>query len=195
MISRIRGELLRKEGDVVEVMTPGGVGYELTITAATWGDLPEVGGQVDLRTLQIVREDSISLYGFATDLERTVFGRLLSASGVGPRTALSTLSTLGSAGVVSAVRERDAKTLTSIPGIGKKSAERLIVELSGRFDDLDVLPEQSGATANLHVAVEALVALGYSRDTSSRAVQLAVEDSPDLQGPALIRAALASVKA
>ncbi|HEX7239773.1 MAG TPA: Holliday junction branch migration protein RuvA, partial [Longimicrobiaceae bacterium] len=136
MISRIRGTLVLRELNRAEVMTPGGVAYEVEIPTTVFERLPREGEEVELRTFQVVREDAVLLFGFLEDAERVLFSRLISASGVGPRLALALLSALPGAALVRAIRDRNLAVLTGVSGVGKKTAERLAVELSGKLDDL-----------------------------------------------------------
>jgi Holliday junction DNA helicase RuvA len=148
-----------------------------------------VGDSVEMHTYQIVREDEISLYGFATARERSIFASLLSASGVGPKTALAALSTLGADGMVEALATRDAKALRTIPGVGPKSADRLILELSDKFTDM-IVPVVAGGTE----AIEALKALGISAPRARTLVSMAQDDGAP-EGDALLRKALELARA
>lgn len=192
MISRVRGELLRREADVVEVLTAGGVGYEIEIPLPLFERLPRVGEDVELHTYQVVREDALTLYGFADARERTVFSRLLAASGVGPRLALTMLSNLPADALIGAIANRDTDALRRVPGIGRKTAERLVLDLADRLDDLAAAatgPSPEGRAAE--EAIGALVALGYSTTDAAKTVRKALEEDDALEGPALIKAALA----
>jgi holliday junction DNA helicase RuvA len=192
MISRLRGVLARRELDAVEVMTAGGVGYEVQIPAPVFERLPREGGEVELHTWQVVREDDVALYGFLDRRERAVFGRLLTAPGVGPRLALAILSALTPERLARAVADRDVAALQRVPGIGRKTAERLVLDLADKLDDLAVpgagaAPEGRAASD----AVGALVALGYSQPEANAAVRRALTADGGLDRTALIRAALA----
>src|SRR5690606_15911525 len=129
MISRVAGRLLTRELDRVEIMTAGGVAYDIAIPRTIFEKLPPAGKEVELRTHQVVREDGVFLFGFLEDAERLLFTRLLTATGVGPRLALSLLSALPASRLVRAIRERDIATLTGISGVGRKTAERLALDL------------------------------------------------------------------
>ncbi|HEX6557961.1 MAG TPA: Holliday junction branch migration protein RuvA [Longimicrobiales bacterium] len=196
MISRIRGVLVRRDLSSIEVMTSGGVTYELLIPLTVFERLPREGNEVELRTYHVVREDSTELYGFIDNAERTLFGRLLSASGVGPRLALNMLSSLNPDRLVAAITQKDIVALKRIPGLGAKKAERLVLELADRLDDVAVGTRQprgaGGATAE--EAVGALVALGYNNAEASAAVRKALDEQSGLIGIELIKAALARVK-
>lgn len=194
MISRIRGRVLGRSMNSVEVMTPGGVGYEIEIPLTVYERLPKEGAEVELRTLYVVREDGAALYGFLEAGERALFARLLGASGVGPRLALSMLSTLAPDRLVRAITEKDLAALRQVPGLGAKKAERLVLELADKLGDLAVAtaaPRPEGRAAE--EAVGALVALGYSPAQAAAAVRRALDEDAGLTGTELIKAALAKV--
>lgn len=196
MISRIRGTLVRRDLNSIEVMTPGGVAYELFIPLTAFERLPREGQDVELRTHHVVREDAQELYGFIESSERALFGRLLSASGVGPRLALNMLSTLTPDRLVAAIAAKDVVTLRRIPGLGAKKAERLILELADRLDDIAAGAGAGAGTvraAGAEEAVGALVALGYNATEASAAVRKALDEEGRLIGIDLIKAALARV--
>jgi holliday junction DNA helicase RuvA len=194
VISRIRGTLLRREIGVAEVMTGGGVAYELQIPLGVFERLPREGGEVELRTVQIVREDSVELFGFMDHAERVVFSRLLSASGVGPRLALNILSSMPPERIVRAIRDKDIAALRQIPGLGVKKAERLVLELVDRLDDVAVAAADRGGAPGFDEAVKALVALGYSSADAASAVRKVIDEQGTLQPLDLIRAALGGMR-
>ena len=168
MIRRLVGRLLHKGPDGVEVMTAGGVSYELLVPATLLDRLPEEGQEVDLHSALVAREDSLELFGFGSSRDRTVFLRLQNASGVGPRLALALLSQLPGERIVQAIRGNDHEALQTVSGVGRKTAERIALELKDRLDDLAVdepAPLTTGASA-----VEALRALGYGQSEAERAV-------------------------
>lgn len=194
MISRIRGTLLRRDLGNIEVMTAGGVAYELQIPLNVFEHLPQEGSEVELLTYQVVREDAHELFGFLHERERRLFSRLLSASGVGPKLALSMLSTMPAQRLVRAIVEKDIAALRQIPGLGAKKAEKLAVELADRLDDLAVAvagARAEGKTAD--DAVGALVALGYSPADATQAVRNALDADGRVKGVDLIKAALAAM--
>jgi holliday junction DNA helicase RuvA len=196
MISRIRGKLVRRELGVVEIETAGGVTYEIVIPLTVYERLPREGVDLELRTFQVVREDAIELFGFIGPEERALFGRLLTASGVGPRLAVNMLSTLSPDKLVAAITSKDIATLRQIPGLGAKKAEKLTVELADRLDDLAVVTRATRPeTRTAEEAVRALVALGYSTTDATTAVRKALDEQGKLSGVDLIKAALAEVKA
>jgi holliday junction DNA helicase RuvA len=195
VISRIRGTLLRRDPGLAEVMTPGGVAYEVQVPLTVFERLPGEGQDVELRTWQVVREDAVELFGFMDATERDLFGRLLSASGVGPRLALSVLSNLSPDRVVRAILDKDIATLRRIPGLGTKKAERLVLELADRLTDLAVVSMAgTGAHSGAGEAVKALVALGYSSADAAAAVRKTMDDRGTLEPIDLIKAALATMK-
>jgi holliday junction DNA helicase RuvA len=194
VISRIRGTLLRREIGVAEVMTSGGVAYELQIPLGVFERLPREGVEIELRTFQVVREDAIELYGFLDPAERIVFSRLLSASGVGPRLALNILSSMPPERIVRAIVDKDIAALRQIPGLGAKKAERLALELADRLDDVAVAAAGSGGAPGLDEAVKALVALGYSSSDAAAAVRKVLDEQGRLAPVDLTKAALAGIK-
>jgi Holliday junction DNA helicase RuvA len=195
VISRIRGELVVRDLERAEVATPGGVTYEVFIPTTVFERLPRLGEQVSLRTVQVVREDSVALYGFLEETERTVFTRLLGATGVGPRLALGLMSAMSAESLVRAVRDRNVAALTAVSGVGKKTAERIALELSGKLDDIPFAPSALGARApGTEEALRALQALGLSIPDAERAVRAVVQEQGSLPAQELIRQALARMK-
>ena len=195
MISRIRGILIRRDLGQVEIMTSGGVAYEIEIPLTVFERLPREGNEVELRTHHVVREDAATLFGFVEENERRLFGRLLSASGVGPRLALNMLSTLPPQRLVRAIIDKDLVALKQIPGLGVKKAEKLAVELADRLDDLvSVPPGGKAPTAGADDAAGALVALGYSPAEAAAAVRAALDRDGKLAGVELIKLALAGLR-
>lgn len=196
MISRIRGSLLLRELDRVEVLTPGGVGYEIAIPRSVFERLPQVGAEVELQTLQVVREDALMLFGFLEDSDRRLFSRLLTASGVGPRLALSLLSALPAPRLVRAIRERDLNALTAVSGVGKKTAERIALDLANRLDDIAVAAVGPAAQGvGVEEALRALTVLGFSPGDADRAIREVLDDGPaPADAQELIRAALVRLR-
>ena len=194
MIARITGTLAAKDLDRVEITTDGGVAYELVIPLSVFEMLPRVGEPVMLFTHLVVRDDGWLLCGFASALERRVFQRLLSANGVGPALALGMLSTLSADRLVRAIRERDVATLLGVPRVGRKKAERLVLDLADKMDDVQGEQDagsmpSAGATAE--DAVRALVSLGYHTTDADKAVRAALDqDGRGKSVSELIRMAL-----
>lgn len=192
MISRIRGVLLSREINRAEVMTPGGVAYEMEIPTTVYERLPRPGEEVELRTMLVIREDAQLLFGFLEDNERALFTRLIGATGVGPKLAISLLSALPGAALVRAIRDRNLAVLTGVSGVGKKTAERLSVELAGKLDDLAFASSGLAQQApGVEEALRALVVLGMNPLEAENAVRAVIQDRGPLPAQELIRAALA----
>ena len=161
MISRLRGTIADKTPPHV-IVDCAGVGYEVGVPMSTFYNLPNLGETVTLLTVHVVREDAQLLYGFATESERHAFKELTKVSGIGPRTALAVLSGMSVADLAQAITLQDAARVTTVPGIGKKTAERLLLELKGKLGaDLGVLGVSSVPDGQGDI-VRALSALGYS---------------------------------
>jgi len=186
----ISGQLALKEADRVVVRTTSGLGYECFVPTRTLARLPAPGQPVELHTTLVVREDGQTLYGFATVEERRVFQRLLQASGIGPKLALAMLSQHASDRLVRAIRERDIAALVAVPGVGKKTAERLVLELADKTADL-VAEEAAAASPASEVATKALVGLGYSAQAADDAVRRALAQDGRQGATDLIKSALA----
>ncbi|HEV2736545.1 MAG TPA: Holliday junction branch migration protein RuvA [Longimicrobiaceae bacterium] len=192
MISRIRGTLLMREINRAEVMTPGGVAYEMEIPTTVYERLPRPGEEVELRTMLVIREDAQLLFGFLEDNERALFTRLIGATGVGPKLAISLLSALPGAALVRAIRDRNLAVLTGVSGVGKKTAERLSVELAGKLDDLAFASSGLAQQApGVEEALRALVVLGLNALEAENAVRAVIQERGPLPAQELIRAALA----
>lgn len=190
MIGTVTGALADRTGDAVLMQTDAGVGYEITVPLGVLERLPENGARCTLFTELVVREDEWTLYGFDTPGERHVFRRLLTAGGFGPRLALALLSTLGPDRTVRSIQGRDIAALSTVSGIGKKKAERLILELHDRFKDVvtgGAAPRPAGASED---AVRALEALGYGPAEAGDAVRQSLDPGAEPDVPALIRRAL-----
>jgi Holliday junction DNA helicase RuvA len=183
VIGRLSGKLAGKQPPQV-LIDVGGVAYELDVPMSTFYSLPATGEPVSLYTHLVVREDAHTLYGFATLEERSVFRQLIRISGVGARTALSVLSGMSVADLSHTVTMQEAAPLTRIPGIGKKTAERLLLELKGKLAETSTAP---GGSQHASDVVNALVALGYSDKEAFAAVKGLAPGVPVAEG---IRAAL-----
>lgn len=174
MIGRLRGVLIEKRAPWLVVELANGLGYELEAPMSTFYRLPELNQAVILYTHQVVREDAQLLYGFAEERERVFFRHLIKVNGVGPKLALTILSNFDPQAFVFCVTHNDVAGLTRVPGVGKKTAERLIIEMRDRLDEssLPLSTTSSPASANsaLQEAISALVALGYKPAEASRAV-------------------------
>ena len=199
MIAHIRGQLLYKIPNYV-VVDCGGVGYELWISVTTFTELGEVGAEVRLHVHTHVREDALQLFGFHEVTEKLLFEKLLTISGIGPKLAITVLSGIAADRLVAAIRGGDHGTLTKIPGIGKKTAERVVLELKDKLEGLaGTAPASASATPSLGATAEdvlsALVNLGYPRPIAQKAVESAAKD-PAVSGDfeKLFRAAMAAVR-
>lgn len=189
MIGKLTGTLADKNPPQVLVDCHG-VGYEVDVPMSTFYNLPGVGEPVSLLTHFVVREDAQILYGFATSGEREAFRQLIRISGVGPRTALSVLSGMSVAEIAQAVTAQDAGRLVKVPGIGKKTAERLLLELKGKLG-ADLGPQALGARSDSQGDIlQALLALGYSDREASAALNALPADIGVSEG---IKAALKSL--
>jgi len=197
VIAHVAGTLLAKALDRVEVMTAGGVGYELSVPLSVYETLPKVGDEVRLHTYLVVKEDGWQLFGFSSGFERQVFQRVLDAKGVGPALALGLLSTLSAERLVRAIREKDVVTLQSVPRVGRKKAEQLVLDLADKLDELQVVTSGGVARSEgpaAEDAIRALVSLGYSMGDAERAVRGVLGDGGrGMSAPELIRRALAKV--
>lgn len=191
MISRLKGTVVSREPGLVEVETTGGVTYEVEVPLKVEERLPSVGEAVELRTVYVTREDSTTLYGFLAPHEREIFRRILKAKGVGPTLALAMLSAFSPGRLAQALVERDLAALTQVNGVGKKTAERVALELSERVRDLALGADRKGGIPpGAEAAVTALVALGYSGAAAHAAVGAALEEDESLSTEELIREAL-----
>lgn len=176
----------------MEVETSGGVVYEVEVPLTVLQRLPPEGGAVELRTVQVVRQDFVALYGFLEPSERVLFQRLLGAAGVGPNLALAMLSTFPAPRLAQALVEKDLPALTQVSGVGKKKAERIVLELADKVADLAFASGGADETpSGPREAVSALIALGYSFSEADAAVRNVLEEGEALSTEALIRKALA----
>lgn len=200
MIGRLRGTLLAKQAPTL-VIDVQGVGYEIEAPMSTFYELPPVGGEVTLHTHLVVRDDAHLLYGFASERERHLFRQLIRVSGIGAKLALTILSGVSADAFVGCVQKRDTATLTRLPGIGKKTAERLVIEMRDRLDGWDAsltagdvaIAGNAADVTPLGDAVSALIALGYKPHEASRMVRIV--DGSGLSSEEIIRRALqAAVK-
>ncbi|HEY3157879.1 MAG TPA: Holliday junction branch migration protein RuvA [Vicinamibacterales bacterium] len=177
MIAFLRGRVLDKHPNRI-VVDVNGVGYELHVPLSTYYDVGDVGSDIALRVHTHVREDALQLFGFLTSLEQLLFERLIAISGIGPKLAIAVLSGIDSRELVSSVQRADVARLTRIPGIGKKTAERIVLELKDRL--ADVAPTEAGATVEAASVdrlrddlVSALENLGYHRPLAEKAADAA----------------------
>jgi Holliday junction DNA helicase RuvA len=203
MIGRIRGILVHKQAPLILVEV-GGVGYELQVPMTTLFQLPELGTEVSLVTHFVVREDAQLLYGFFEEGDRSLFRQLIKVSGVGPKLALTILSGMDGRSFARCVQRDDISSLTALPGVGKKTAERLLVEMRDKIKDWMVRLDADGADAGVDgtspvplpdIAADAegaLISLGYKPQEASRMVAAVTDDSVK-DSEELIRRALKSM--
>jgi Holliday junction DNA helicase RuvA len=198
MIAFLRGRLMAK-GPNQAVVDCGGVGYDATISVATFSALPAEGAEARLHIYTHVREDQIALFGFAEPNEKHVFEKLLTISGIGPKLAITVLSGIDTDRLVTAIRAGDHASLTRIPGIGKKTAERMVLELKDKLDDIAVTSAPAAASSYGPAgddALSALMNLGYARPIAQRAIETAVAKEPAAAEnfEVLFRAAMAAIR-
>ncbi|WP_066268791.1 Holliday junction branch migration protein RuvA [Hydrogenophaga palleronii] len=192
MIGKLTGTLLEKNPPQI-LMDCHGVGYEVDVPMSTFYNLPATGEKVALLTHFVVREDAQILYGFGTASEREAFRQLIKISGVGPRTALSVLSGMSVADLAQAVSAQESGRIVKVPGIGKKTAERLLLELKGKLGaDLNLAPGAGPAQSDVQSDIQqALMALGYSEKDAAAALKALPKDVGVSEGIKLALKALA----
>ena len=190
MIAHVRGRLAAKSADRVVVETPGGVGYEVVVPLGVMEKLPGVGADVTLATELVVREDGWALYGFLDESERRFFQRVTSISGVGPKIGIALMSSLGVERGARALREKNIGLLSSVSGIGKKTAERLALELGEKVEDFTEA-QAADVPAGAEAALKALERLGYAVPEADRAIRQALAgNGTDTETEVLVRRAL-----
>ena len=202
MIAHLSGTLLVKQTNTV-IIDVGGIGYEVTIPLSTFYDLEDTGSSVQLRIYTHVREDTLQLYGFKTARERELFLRLISVSGIGPKLGITMLSGMSADEIIASIRTNNLARLTGIPGVGKKTAERLVIELRDKIAALSspALEEEfatrggaGGAPASEDAmrddALSALVNLGYQKAPAEKAITAAMQEGGDLSVEVLLRRSL-----
>ena len=170
MIGRIKGILIEKIPPFI-LLDCQGVGYEIEVPMTTFFDLPHEGSEVSLLTHLVVREDAHLLFGFATTSERHMFRQLIKVNGIGAKVALSILSSIESNELTNAIKTDDTNMLIKIPGIGKKTAERLVLELKDRVKDIEVTQASKNVITNIDDIENALISLGYSASQASIAIK------------------------
>jgi Holliday junction DNA helicase RuvA len=194
MIAHLRGKVLSKQPNQV-IVEAAGVGYDVTISIPTFSSLPNPGSEVALHIHTHVREDSLSLFGFVRAQEKQLFEKLISVSGIGPKLAITILSGMQTEQMVAAIRGNDLAQLTKIPGIGKKTAERMVLELKDKLESFGIQPAAPKANALQEDVISALVNLGYQRPMAERAVEKAAQTTASSGQPesfdALFRESLA----
>jgi Holliday junction DNA helicase RuvA len=201
MIAHLSGTLLSKQANLV-ILDVAGVGYEVTIPLSTFYDLEDLGSPVQLRIYTHVREDALQLYGFKTARERELFMRLISVSGIGPKLGITLLSGMSADEMIASIRTNNLARLTLIPGVGRKTAERLVVELRekvaalsspeleeelGAKPEVREVPTEEGVRAD---ALSALLNLGYQRTGAEKAIDSALGEGGDLSVESVLRRSL-----
>lgn len=195
MIAYLSGKLLEKHANSV-IIEVGGVGYEVTIPLSTFYELGETGSDVHLRIFTHVREDAIQLFGFKTLRERDLYLKLISVQGVGAKSGITMLSGMNADEIIAAIRTDNLAKLTAIPGVGRKTAERLVIELRDKVDQLSVgVSTETSTTAVdgdgvFDDALSALVNLGYQRNAAEKALQQVRQEGTEPSVQKLLRAAL-----
>ncbi|MEZ5345094.1 MAG: Holliday junction branch migration protein RuvA [Pyrinomonadaceae bacterium] len=199
MISYLSGKLIEKEANTA-IVDVGGVGYEATIPLSTFYELGEIDSEVSLRIYTYVREDALQLYGFKTNRERALFLKLITISGIGPKLAITMLSGMSADEIVGAITTDNIAHLSSIPGIGKKTAERLVIELRDKLDavgivDLSAAVSNSGAESLsgnevYEDALSALINLGYQQKAAEQALKSAADEGTEMSVQKLLRRSL-----
>jgi Holliday junction DNA helicase RuvA len=193
MIAHLRGKLLAKHPNQAVVETAG-VGYDVTISIPTFSDLPGTGNEVALHIHTHVREDQIALYGFLRSAEKQLFEKLITVSGIGPKLAITILSGMAADEMVGAIRGNDIALLTRIPGIGKKTAERMVLELRDKLPPAGAeTPAAPTTTAMEEDVLSALTNLGYQRPAAERALAQAAKNGKEESFEALFRNTLAAL--
>lgn len=193
MIAHLRGKLIEKQPNLA-VIDVGGVGYELAVSVSTYSQLGNAGEEVALHTHTHVREDALALFGFATRHEKGVFEKLITVSGIGPRLAVTILSGLPTEDLATAIRKGDVGTLTRIPGVGRKTGERMVLELREKFMPVDDTKESidspSGFSQIERDVISALLNLGCARPAAEQAVRKTLRESASSEFEPLFRRSL-----
>jgi Holliday junction DNA helicase RuvA len=194
MIAHLRGKLLAKHPNQAIVET-GGVGYDVTISVPTFSDLPALGAEVALHIHTQVREDLIALYGFLRPSEKLLFEKLITVSGIGPKLAVTILSGMAADEMVRAIRGNDITRLTRIPGIGRKTAERMVLELRDKLPEPgpSSVPAAPPMNATEEDVLSALVNLGYQRPAAEKALGVVTKNGKPASFDAMFRDALAAL--
>jgi Holliday junction DNA helicase RuvA len=198
MIAYLSGKLFEKEANLI-IVDVGGVGYEVIIPLSTFYDLGEIGEDVSLRIFTYVREDVFQLFGFKTVRERELFLLLISVSGIGPKSAITALSGMSADEIISAIRQNNLARLNSIPGVGKKTAERLVIELRDKIGKLSAVSSEEMKSEGIQQtsgddvyedAISALINLGYQRNAAEKALKQAMQEGTEMSVQKLLRKSL-----
>lgn len=197
MIAYLSGKLLEKQANTA-IVDVGGVGYEVSIPLSTFYELGEVGSEVELRIYTHVREDAIQLFGFKTLRERDLYLKLISVQGIGPKSGIAMLSGMNAEEIIAALRSNNLARLTAIPGVGRKTAERMVIELRDKVGDIAAGTMESGSESASSLpsdaifddALSALVNLGYQKNAAEKALNQAAQEGTDITVQKLLRRAL-----
>src|SRR5689334_7618185 len=192
MIAHLRGRLIAKHPNQA-IDEAGGVGYDVTISVPTFSELPASGAEVALHIHTHVREDALALYGFLRPEEKQLFEKLITVSGIGPKLAITILSGMAAGDMVGAIRGSDFARLTKIPGVGRKTAERMCVELRDKLEGFGVQQAVTTHSAVEEDVISALTNLGYQRGMAEKALERAVQSAGKDNFDAMFRAALAGL--
>ncbi|MCI0390152.1 MAG: Holliday junction branch migration protein RuvA [Acidobacteria bacterium] len=201
MIAHITGKLIQKQPNSV-IVDVGGVGYELTVPLSTFYDLGDPGAEVSLRAYTYVREDALQLFGFRTEREKRLFLLMIGVSGIGPRLAITALSGMSAEELIHAIRTENLAKLVGVPGVGKKTAERMLVELKDKVAQLSSpeMEEQLKAGAIISVGdamrddlISALINLGYQKAAVEKAVASVIREKPEASFEVALKQALAQL--
>jgi Holliday junction DNA helicase RuvA len=186
VIAHLRGKLMQKDPARV-IVDVNGVGYEVFVPLTTFAALPDTGSDVSIDIHTHVREDIIALYGFSTRRERSIFEKLMTISGIGPRLAVTILSGGSVEELITAIKRSDLARLTAIPGVGKKTAERIVLELKDKLQEYAEAPQQAGVEVDV---LSALENLGYNRALAESAMRRALDGDKDAAFDVLFKRAL-----
>lgn len=199
MIAYLSGKLLEKEANSV-IVDVNGVGYEVAIPLSTFYELGEIGSDVQLRIFTYVREDTLSLFGFKTIREKELFLKLISVSGIGAKSGIGILSGMSADEIINAIRSNNLMRLNSIPGIGKKTAERIVIELRDKINTISTGGIETTQTTTTSAApsgnevyddaVSALTNLGYQRQSAEKALNQAMQEGTEMSVQKLLRRSL-----
>lgn len=195
MIAHLRGKLISRRPNQVIVET-GGVGYDVNVSVPAFTELPSLGSEVTLHIHTHVREDQIALYGFLRPEEKELFEKLITVSGIGPKLAITILSGMAAENMVSAIRGNDVVRLTKIPGIGRKTAERMVLELRDKLPAgmaADLVPVVPALSATQEDVLSALVNLGYQKPAAEKAMERLGKDGGNRAFDVLFRETLALI--
>ncbi len=199
MIAYLSGKLLEKQANTV-IIDVGGIGYEVMIPLSTFYELGEIGDDVRLKIYTYVREDTLQLFGFKTEREKLLYLKLISVQGIGAKSGVTMLSGMSADEIIVAIRTDNLARLTSIPGVGKKTAERLVIELRDKMNDISSgsIQENISATGQTMLpadavyedAISALTNLGYQRNAAEKALKQSVQEGTEMSVQKLLRRSL-----